>query len=59
MKLVFKTLSYTGMFTLGLYASSQFKFNTPIEPHRWAITSLVFVLCLIASNKKDSKNETN
>ena len=48
----FRALSYISAFTLGLYASSHFKFNTPIEPHRWAITSLVFIICIYGSNRK-------
>lgn len=44
-------------FTLGLYASSQFKFQIPIEPHRWAIMSFFFVFSLLAgSRNQEQKN---
>ena len=33
-------------FTLGLYASSQFKFDIPIEPHRWLTTILIGLIFL-------------
>lgn len=52
MKILLKILSYVNAFELGIYATSQFKFNEPIEPHRWAITSLVFIICICASNTK-------
>ncbi len=52
MKTFFKILSYVYASLLGVYATSQFKFNEPIEPHRWAITSLVFIICICASNIK-------
>ena len=52
MKTFFKILSYVYAFRLGMYATSQFKFFEPIEPHRWAITSLVFIICIYGSNIK-------
>ena len=49
---IFKTLSYISMFTLGLYASSQFRFGQQIEMHRWFITAFCFVLCIKLSKNK-------
>lgn len=48
-----------GAFILGIYCDSQFKFNKPIEPHRWAITSLVmigFAGAAINQAQKDGNN---
>lgn len=48
-----------GAFVLGIYCTSQFKYNSPIEPHRWVITSLVmigFAGAFIAQTKKDGNN---
>lgn len=42
-------MSYVFMFTIGIYTASQFKFDTPIELHRWAITSFFFVVSLVSS----------
>jgi len=55
MKKTFLTfMSYVFAFTLGIYASSQFRFNHPIELHRWVITSLFFLFFLTI--KKDDTN---
>jgi hypothetical protein len=43
-------LTYLQTFDLGLYCASEFKFNTPIEAHRWVITSFLFVMLLIGVN---------
>jgi hypothetical protein len=54
MKKIFTPLSYASAFTLGLYASSQFIFNQPIEIYRWVITSFCFLLFLsLKQPKKD------
>jgi hypothetical protein len=47
-------LSYLQAFMLGAYFASQFKFNTPIEAHRWMLTSFFFVMTLVGAetNKK-------
>ena len=47
-------LSYLQAFMLGMYFASEFKFNHPIEGHRWVITSVLFVMILIGvvNNKK-------
>lgn len=34
-------LTILSSFTIGLYASSMFKFNQPIDLHRW-ITTIIF-----------------
>jgi len=46
MSRIARTLSYISVFTIGLYASSQFKFSQEIEPYRWAMTFLCFVFFL-------------
>lgn len=33
-------LAFIGVFNLGTYASSQFKFHTPIEWYKWTVTSI-------------------
>jgi hypothetical protein len=43
-------LSYLQAFMLGAYFVSQFKFNTPIEAHRWLLTSFFFVMSLVGAN---------
>jgi len=53
MKKVSKVVSYLGAFTLGLYVSSQFVFNNPVESHKWLITSLMFVFMIALSEEKN------
>lgn len=48
---IFKTLSYISMFTLGLYASSQFKHGEPVADYRWLITLFCFITFIILSSK--------
>lgn len=48
--------SYIGVFTLGLYASSHYKFNAPIESYRWGIT-LFFTTMFIILTLRDKNNE--
>jgi hypothetical protein len=52
----YRVMSYTSIFTLGLYAASEFRYNTPIELHRWVITSFFFLFFLLLSknNKPQS-----
>ena len=33
-------LAMVSCFTIGLYAASEFKYNNPIEIHKWIITSI-------------------
>lgn len=40
-------LAMLSCFILGLYASSTFKYNEPIEPHRWMMTSLFGLMFLL------------
>jgi len=54
-KIVPKILSYVSVFTLGLYAASQFKFAHQIELHRWVITFLCFVFFLMIEQKSKTK----
>jgi hypothetical protein len=42
-------LSYLQAFMLGAYFVSQFKFNTPVEAHRWLLTSFFFVMSLVGA----------
>jgi hypothetical protein len=48
-----KILPFIGIFTLGLYTSSQFIFNKPVEPHRWLLTTLVTVFFLALADEKN------
>ena len=41
--------SYLQAFDLGLYCASEFKFNHPIEAHRWLLTSFFFVMSLVGA----------
>ena len=53
-KILYTIGSYIWTFMLGGYAVSQFKFDTPIEGHRWMITSFFFVMFIIqAFNTKE------
>lgn len=52
MKILTKIASYLLAFDLGIYVASEFKFNQPIEPYRWVITSFFFVVMILLSNKK-------
>jgi len=45
-----------GIFVLGLYASSHFRFNQPISPERWFITA-VFCFGNLALFFGNSKGE--
>lgn len=49
-------LSYIAAFTIGLYTSSQFKFNTPIEPYKWFITSFFWGMFSTISFIKNKRN---
>jgi len=42
-KAFFTWLSVSSAFTLGLYAASQLKFDTPVEIHKWLIASFLFM----------------
>ena len=57
MKYFYRVMSYISIFTLGLYASSEFRFNTSIELHRWVITSFFFLFFLLLSSK-DNKPQS-
>jgi hypothetical protein len=54
-KKIFRFASYIWIFTLGLYASSQFVFGVPIESHEWLKGILIFVLLLFLSEKTEEK----
>jgi hypothetical protein len=55
-KIYYAIFSYIGVFTLGLYASSHYHFNIPIESYRWGITSL-FTTMFIILTLRDKNNE--
>jgi hypothetical protein len=48
-------LSYLQAFMLGAYFVSQFKFNHPIETHRWMLTSFFLVMTLVGANDTKTK----
>ena len=48
-KLFNAILSYISMFMIGAYATSQFKFDTPIEDYRWMITSFFFGFFVVSA----------
>ena len=50
-------LSYLQAAMLGGYVVSEFKFNHPVEWHRWAITSFLCVMLLIGGYTKQQDNE--
>ena len=54
MRTFFRVLSYISAFTLGGYAKETKK-STPVEAYRWVITSLCFVLFLLASSERSKK----
>jgi hypothetical protein len=39
-------LAMVSCFNIGLYASSTFRYNEPIEPHRWIMTSMFGLMFL-------------
>ena len=40
-------LAMLSCFNIGLYASSTFKYNEPIDGHRWVITIMFGILFLV------------
>jgi hypothetical protein len=48
-------------FTIGLYAASEFKYNEPIDLHRWIMTSIYGLAFLgyFLTNCKNKQYETN
>lgn len=40
-------LAMLSCFTIGLYSASEFKYNNPIEIHRWIITSMFGLVFLV------------
>ena len=55
-KIYYAIFSYIGVFTLGLYASSHYHFNSPIESYRWGITSF-FTTMFIILTLRNKNNE--
>lgn len=39
-------IAMLSVFVLGLYASSTFRYNEPVEGHKWVLTSLVGLVFL-------------
>ena len=54
-KKIFQGISLIGVFTLGMYTASQFVFGTPVDTHRWLITTLVIVLLLSFADETEKK----
>jgi hypothetical protein len=52
-------LSYLSMFMIGAYATSQFKFDTPIEGYRWMMTGFFFLFFVVATFNTKERNENN
>ena len=48
-KILYTIGSHIWAVMLGAYAVSQFKFDTPIEGYRWAITSFLLVMFIVAT----------
>lgn len=51
-----RVITHLQAFMLGGYFTSQFKFDEPIEPYRWVLTSFFFIIFLIISNKENKDN---
>jgi hypothetical protein len=49
-------LAMLGCFNIGLYASSTFRYNEPIEMHRWIMTS-IFGLAFLVYFLTEFKNK--
>jgi hypothetical protein len=54
-KKIFQGISLIGVFTLGMYTASQFVFGTPVDTHRWLITSIAIVLLLSFADEKEKE----
>ena len=55
MKYLFLFFFFLSSFMLGAYTTSQFKFDTPVEPYRWALTSFFGIFFLVAFLKENEK----
>ncbi len=54
-KYFFLFLFFAQSFMLGMYTASQFKFNSPIELHRWGLTLFFCIFSLVVFlNKKNN-----
>jgi hypothetical protein len=54
-KKILRIIALIGVFTLGMYTSSQFVFGTPVDTHRWLITILSIVLLLSFADEKEKE----
>jgi len=54
-KKILSFVALIGVFTLGMYTASQFVFGTPVDTHRWLITSIAIVLLLSFADEKEKK----
>jgi len=54
-KYFFLFLFFISSFMLGAYTTSQFKFDTPVESYRWALTSFwgIFFLVIFLKQKNN------
>ena len=50
-----KLVTYIQAFVLGGYFTSQYKFNTPVEPFRWTLTTFFFLFFLSQLIKEEKK----
>lgn len=48
-------IALIGVFTLGMYTSSQFVFGNPVDSHQWLITILAIVLLLSIADETEKK----
>ncbi len=55
MKYLFLFLFFISSFMLGAYTTSQFKFDTPVESYRWALTSFWGIFFLVTFLKYNQK----
>ena len=57
MKIINIGLSYLGVFVLGLYCASQFKFGEPIDISRWGITVMFTLFFVVLGRMRDENNQ--
>jgi uncharacterized membrane protein len=54
-KKILSVVALIGVFTLGMYTASQFVFGTPVDTHRWLITTLAIVILLSLADDTEKK----
>ncbi len=53
-RIFYRIMSYMAMLVLGMYMSSQFRHNQPVELHRWLLTTMFFLMFLVFANDKEN-----